>query len=293
MPEETTTCTSCSENINESAALMTAFGPSCDPCFSDLEARPVLKTPAFWTLFPVLTASVLFSPLGLFVGARALSKPRLLEQRLLTRAEQLSWKKVSVGSAVLATIAALCIFPIIGIPLETLFEFDASILAVMDAAFKNSSPLLFGVLTVLAVVAAVGEELLFRGAVQTRLTERWGAWPAILVSAGLFGLAHLDWIQGGFALLFGIFLGWTVKRSGSIVPALVAHSVNNLLACLGARYWSSEMDYSVGLDDWIALAVALFIAVPTVALLLHLWPEQTGNDSHGASSEPVPPRLAA
>jgi membrane protease YdiL (CAAX protease family) len=93
-------------------------------------------------------------------------------------------------------------------------------------------------LTLLAAVLIIGgapgiaEELLFRGYIQTRLSQRWGPAPAVLCTAFLFGLIHFDLVQGTFACAMGIYLGWLTERTGSIWPAIVCHVGNNSFSTL-------------------------------------------------------------
>lgn len=90
-------------------------------------------------------------------------------------------------------------------------------------------------LVVMAVLAPVGEELLFRGYMQRRLVQRWGTAAGVLVTAGLFGLAHLDKLQSPFAMVLGVLLGWITVRADSILPALVAHATVNGWAVFATR----------------------------------------------------------
>jgi len=83
------------------------------------------------------------------------------------------------------------------------------------------------------------EELLFRGAVQGRLRQSWGVWPAIITATVLFGLVHIPAITGGFgaqlsyALLVGILgllLGYLYEYTGNIlVPSLIHGAYNATL----------------------------------------------------------------
>jgi len=83
------------------------------------------------------------------------------------------------------------------------------------------------------------EELLFRGAVQGRLRQSWGMWPAIVSATVLFGLVHIPAITGGFgaqlsyALLVGILgllLGYLYEYTGNIlVPSLIHGTYNATL----------------------------------------------------------------
>lgn len=83
----------------------------------------------------------------------------------------------------------------------------------------------------LCVLPAIGEELLFRGALQG-LLRPCGSAAAIFGPALLFALLHLDPIQGLTAFVCAVFLGWLAERSGSILPGMALHFVNNCLAFL-------------------------------------------------------------
>lgn len=85
-------------------------------------------------------------------------------------------------------------------------------------------------LALLGVGAGVGEELFFRGYVQTRLLARWGLWPSVLLSAGLFALAHFDPLHSSFAFAAGALVGWVSARAGTVRVTMVAHVLNNAVS---------------------------------------------------------------
>jgi uncharacterized protein len=89
-------------------------------------------------------------------------------------------------------------------------------------------------LAVLAGLAGLGEEALFRGWLQPWLENDWGAWPACLAAAFVFGLAHS--ITLGYAVCataIGIALGaLQIYSEGWLSPA-VAHALYDFLAL----YW--------------------------------------------------------
>jgi membrane protease YdiL (CAAX protease family) len=81
-----------------------------------------------------------------------------------------------------------------------------------------------GTIAVLAVTSAVGEELLFRGALQPLI----GFWPTAI----LFGLLHgggaprlLAWTI--FAFLSGILLGFLADHTGSLLAPILCHLTIN------------------------------------------------------------------
>lgn len=98
-------------------------------------------------------------------------------------------------------------------------------------------PLYYLVMVVVSLLfVGPAEELLFRGAVQGRLRESWGAWPAIIAATVLFGLIHIPAVSGGFgaqlsyALLagvLGVVLGYLYEHTDNIVVPAVTHGCYN------------------------------------------------------------------
>ena len=110
----------------------------------------------------------------------------------------------------------------------------------------------------LCVMPAIAEELLFRGAFQG-LMRPCGSAAAIFAPALLFGVLHLDLAQGLTAFACGVFLGWLAERSGSILPGMLLHLVNNALELLTIylRYYSPA-EVSFGVELFILLFFPAF-----------------------------------
>jgi len=84
------------------------------------------------------------------------------------------------------------------------------------------------VLVVVAVLPAVGEELLFRGLIQKQIQRISGnAHVAIWVSAILFSAFHVQFFGFVPRLLLGAFFGYLYVFSGNLWYAFLAHFVNN------------------------------------------------------------------
>ncbi|MBS1312492.1 MAG: CPBP family intramembrane metalloprotease, partial [Subdoligranulum sp.] len=110
----------------------------------------------------------------------------------------------------------------------------------------------------LCVMPAIAEELLFRGAFKG-LMRPCGSAAAIFAPALLFGVLHLDLAQGLTAFACGVFLGWLAERSGSILPGMLLHLVNNALAFLTIylRYYAPA-EVSFGVELFILLFFPAF-----------------------------------
>lgn len=93
---------------------------------------------------------------------------------------------------------------------------------------QAGSTLAFVVLTVVVVVGApIAEELFFRGMLQRALRRRMAPAPAIVVTALAFGLSHFETVQLPALVGLGLVLGWMAHRTGTLAPAILAHSAFN------------------------------------------------------------------
>lgn len=102
-------------------------------------------------------------------------------------------------------------------------------------------------MAIIALLAGLGEEMLFRGFLQAALV-RWTAsnaasvgwhgsalpaWIAIVVVAIVFGMAHA--VNLGYALLagaIGLYLGWLWMLTDSLTVPITIHAVYDFLALL-------------------------------------------------------------
>lgn len=95
----------------------------------------------------------------------------------------------------------------------------------------------------IALIPAVGEELLFRGVIQRIL----GEWTrnhliAILITAFLFSAFHLQFMSFLPRFLLGIYLGYLLVWTKNIWLPIIAHFVNNAGAVI--YYYVSDVDIS-------------------------------------------------
>lgn len=82
--------------------------------------------------------------------------------------------------------------------------------------------------TAVVVIAPLGEELLFRGFLQQFLEKYWkDITRAILVTALFFAIIHMNpyWFIQIYFL--GIILGFLAWKTGSVLPPLILHGMNN------------------------------------------------------------------
>ena len=85
----------------------------------------------------------------------------------------------------------------------------------------------------IGILAPLAEEVVFRGAILRTLLgimSKKNHWVAIIISAAIFGVVHANLAQFVNALLMGLLLGWMYYRTGSLVPGILLHWINNTMA---------------------------------------------------------------
>lgn len=88
---------------------------------------------------------------------------------------------------------------------------------------------------VIVVKAPLAEEVFFRGVILGGLLAHRTRIRAIVWSAVLFALFHANAWQFPVALILGLVFAWWVIQTGSLIPALVGHALNNFLSLTSVR----------------------------------------------------------
>lgn len=112
------------------------------------------------------------------------------------------------------------------------------------------------VLFVVAVLPACLEELFFRG-VLFRGLKKFGAVAAVLVCGALFALYHQSPAQTIYQFLCGACFALVAFRSGSVLPTVLSHFVNNALIIVL---------YALGVSSFSIAAVCVFAVLLVLSL---------------------------
>lgn len=79
-------------------------------------------------------------------------------------------------------------------------------------------------------LAPISEELLCRGITLMYFRKSVPFWLANTIQALIFGIMHMNWVQGTYAFLIGLILGYAVKKYNSIIPSMMIHFFVNTIA---------------------------------------------------------------
>lgn len=91
----------------------------------------------------------------------------------------------------------------------------------------------------ISILAGVGEEMIFRGAIQGWLAQDTPIWSAILATSISFGLMHsLTITYFLLAALMGVYLGWLYHWTGNLLAPITVHFLYDALALIYiTRFW--------------------------------------------------------
>lgn len=160
--------------------------------------------------------------------------------------EFLRLNKVTLSNCILIIMIIMFSLPLFGFINSVVYYIFSLIFGAIEV-YSVPSPAGFRELLLsliaLALVPAVCEEFLFRGVMQG-IFRRHGHIFAVLFSAGLFSLLHLD-IQRVIGIwLLGSLIGYIVYRANSLYAGIIAHFAYNALTVFISYIFIETDDFS-------------------------------------------------
>lgn len=192
-----------------------------------LVAAPLIGLVAFWLLPERTNLSVLATFFGTCLLALAIAVLPL-------------GRDASAALGLLPVGWRPIVFAVLG---TTVLSFVVSQLGPQPEGVKQVTEGIQGVtalrtLVVLGLLAPVAEELVFRGLLYGWLAGRWNNLVAFVLSSLAFAAAHTEPLHILMVLPLGFWFGWLRWRTGSLVPTIVAHIINNTIAVSAATFLS-------------------------------------------------------
>ncbi len=148
---------------------------------------------------------------------------------------KIGWARVGrLTAAVLALVAAGLWGEWVMDRLSEPFHLTSHWAEWFDADLVWASPSLTAISLVEDVIFAPAfEEIAFRGLLFAILRRKFRFLPAALISASIFAIAHGYGLVGFTSVLWsGVLWAWMYEKTGSLLPGILAHAINNLLVCL-------------------------------------------------------------
>ena len=161
-----------------------------------------------------------------------------------------------VGSLVLAGVGcyslAVLIAGVVGLISPASME---NFTELMGATTSGNEVISFLTLVILAPIA---EEVAFRGIILRILSKRTSTVAAIIISAVLFGIFHMNVMQAIYVLPLGLVLGCTAYKCKSVLPCILIHMVNNFMPSLVGVLPESVLNEFLFVGIFVICAVVLF-----------------------------------
>jgi membrane protease YdiL (CAAX protease family) len=152
---------------------------------------------------------------------------------------------------------------------DMMAEMQETMAEMITTFLKSDNALLLGVIHI-GIVPAVCEEIMYRGYVQRALEKSWGITAAILISGALFGAYHLQISNIIPLATLGVFLAYLTYVSDSLIPAMVAHFVNNGGQVIASSYYPEMLDQQISPEMDIPIVLVIISVAATTFLLYYL-----------------------
>lgn len=143
-------------------------------------------------------------------------------------------KSLQLLGSVCIGIAAFLMALIVGELLMPIFPESAENLSGLDAILLEQPVYLL--VLVMAIMPAIGEELLFRGFLMGTLKHKYKAWITIAVTTFVFAAYHMSLIKLFTIGVVGLGLTWVAYKTGSIFASMCVHFLNNFMSVLISVY---------------------------------------------------------
>lgn len=197
----------------------------------------LVLTIGFFVLVATLVDTSGLSPLA-FAAFLALESavPMAAVYLVVIRGRGLAWREIGfrpisrgwAGRALLVGLATLPAVSLVSLATQALAgrEFRNPQLEFLAPAGFNW-PGLIGILVVVAIVAPIVEETIFRGLLYGWLRSRLGVAAGIVISALVFSVAHGILMLAPALAVTGLVLALVYERSRSLWPAIIVHGTIN------------------------------------------------------------------
>lgn len=139
----------------------------------------------------------------------------------------------------------------------------------MHTSGIGSNPLI--TIVYACILGPITEELVFRGVTQSCLTKaNLPVSFVILIQAIFFGIAHMNLVQGSYAVILGVVLGIIRWKLGNVRIVCLFHILYNSLATYG-----SDLLESLNLPDAAYTVIYAVLGVIGIGLIFYLLKQPT------------------
>lgn len=118
------------------------------------------------------------------------------------------------------------------------------------------------------VVPALVEEFAFRGVILGTMRKYMSDGASIFLSAAIFGLLHGNLVQIPFAFGVGLILAYATVYTGSMVPGMILHCINNSMSVVFSFALAGTSPMIAGVVSLLYYLVLLLVGICGLIMLL-------------------------
>ena len=188
-----------------------------------------------------------------------------------TRINAPHFGKLGAVAFLALAVVALMALSIVIEPTTSFIPMPDFIKSVFEKVFMESP--LWDMILSTCILAPLCEEFLCRGMMLRGMLHSMSPRKAIIWSAVLFAIMHLNPWQSIPAFLIGLLLGWVYWRTHSLWATIFLHCFNNSMSTVISRVWP-DLPVDAGMKDilpastyWIVYAAAVVVLAVTLYIL--------------------------
>ena len=183
--------------------------------------------------------------------------------------ERLYFNKTTVSLALISFVAGFSL----QIPIGDIISFVEKARIMPDAIQKYSEmmeSIMSGqnfILEILltGILVPIIEEIMYRGLVFDQLRKNLPLSLALIIQALIFGLIHLNMVQGTYAFMIGILLGVALIRSRSIILPIAIHMGTNLSGVILSKFQNE-----IGNTAEMIMRISSYVLAPVCIVLIFI-----------------------
>jgi len=121
-------------------------------------------------------------------------------------------------------------------------------------------------IAIVCIVGPLTEEVVFRGMIYGKLRRAFSFWPAAIISSILFGVFHMNWVQGIYATVVGLALAYIYEKTQTIWGCSLLHMFFN--SCSYVTSFLHEQLAKLGELPSSIIIIAMQLASVAIVIVL-------------------------
>lgn len=118
----------------------------------------------------------------------------------------------------------------------------------------------------IGIIAPVSEELIFRGVILNKARKALPFVGANILQALCFGIYHLNLVQGAYAFILGIYLGYVCYKFKTVIGSILLHMLINISGMLLNYVLTDKLVSNVFVVIILLIASALGVIYSTISI---------------------------